>query len=133
MKLAHRLAIPVFLVCLLISAGLTGTAFTQTIDDNVQQQIKELLQEKDGRTAGQRKISSRLIYAMKAARGERLTPSIDAMPDALGGIDVDKGVLVDIRGTVSDDLEMPSRMRVVQCFIALAGATRFMRVCRCKR
>ncbi len=106
MKIARRLPLPIFLVCLLIGTALTGTAFTQAIDDNVQQQINDLLQEKEGRTHAQRKMSSRLVYALKAARGERLGSTIDALPDAGAGLDVnDKGVLVDIRGTVSDSLE----------------------------
>lgn len=106
MKHAYRLTLPVLMVCLLIGAGLTGTAFTQDIDPNVQNQIQELLQEKDSRTAAQQKMSSSLVYALKADRSEQLTPSIDAMPDATGGLNIqDNGVLVDIQGTPSADLE----------------------------
>lgn len=106
MKHAYRITLPVLLVCLLIGAGLTGTAFTQDIDPNVQNQIQELMQEKDSRTPAQQKMSSRLVYAVKADRGERLTSSIDALPNADGGLNIqENGVLVDIQGTPSADLE----------------------------
>src|SRR4051812_17308113 len=106
MKHAYRITLPVLLVCLLIGAGLTGTAFTQDIDPTVQNQIQELLQEKDNRTPAQQKLSSRLVYAVKADRNEPLTASIDSLPSAEGGLNVqDNGVLVDIEGSPSADLE----------------------------
>jgi hypothetical protein len=106
MKHAYRITLPVLLVCLLIGAGLTGTAFTQDIDPSVQNQIQELMQEKDSRTPAQQKMSSRLVYALKADRGERLTSSIDALPNADGGLNIqENGVLVDIQGAPSADLE----------------------------
>jgi subtilisin family serine protease len=107
MKRTYRAVFPTLLVCLLIGSGLSGTAFTQDFDEHVQQQIKELIQEKEGRTGAQKKLASRLVYAIKAARHERLGTTIDAMPNALTGLDTrsGKGVLVDIRGAVSSDLE----------------------------
>jgi len=98
-----RLMFSLVFVCLFV----TGTAFTQAFSDNVRQQIKELLQEKEGRTSAQRKLASRLIYAGKAARHEGLGSNTDVLNNSLASLNVDarKGVLVDIKGVVNADLE----------------------------
>src|SRR5215468_9948252 len=44
-----------------------------TLSVAAQQQIKALLQEKQSRTPEQKKISSHLLYAMRAQRGEAMT------------------------------------------------------------
>jgi hypothetical protein len=99
--------LPIALVCLLVVALLTGAAFSQALNANVQQQIRDLLQEKEGRTHAQRKLASRLIYAAKAMRGERIGSNTDVMTNALKSLDArtSKGVLVDIKGNASTDLE----------------------------
>ncbi len=75
------------------------------ISPSALQQIQELLQEKDSRTTAQRKLGSQLVYAIKAANSEALTPSMPSMPSAVDSLNSSAGgVLVDLRATVSSDL-----------------------------
>jgi subtilisin family serine protease len=63
--------------------------------------MRELLQEKQSRTAVERKLSSQLVYAIKESRGQQLTPGIAGM-SSVGSLNVAAGgVLVDIRAVVS--------------------------------
>ena len=74
------------------------------VSPEVWQQIGQLLQEKESRTFDQRKLDSPLIYGLKEWRGERLTDSVDVLP-SLDSLNMNgSGVLVDVRGTVSDEL-----------------------------
>lgn len=97
-----------FLTAITATAGLFGgllvrPAYSQDISDTALQQIKELLDEKDARTPAQQKLGSQLVYAIKTATGQAITPSLPVFPDA--GVSIAAaGVLVDINGTVSDDL-----------------------------
>jgi hypothetical protein len=67
------------------------------------QQIDALTREKELRTPAQRKMSSRLVYAMKMARGEPVASGVAtlriALPDVNG-----RGVVLDVRAQVTDAL-----------------------------
>jgi subtilisin family serine protease len=74
-----------------------STSAQGDISPEVLQQITELLQEKQSRTAAQLKLDSQLVYARKESLKERLTASIDVMP-ALASLDRNtSGVLVDVK------------------------------------
>ena len=66
-------------------------------------QIKSLMDEKQTRTAAERKIDSNLLYALKMRRGEKIARNLDSLES---GITVDGagGVSVDIRAQVTDAL-----------------------------
>jgi hypothetical protein len=83
---------------------LTRPAYSQDISDSALQQIKELLDEKDGRTPAQQKLGSQLVYAIKTATGQPITPSIPSFPESGLTVSSAEGVLVDISGSVSTDL-----------------------------
>jgi len=90
-------------------AGMLGSlllrpAYSQDISDTALQQIKELLDEKNSRTAPQQKLGSQLVYAIKTANGQPITPSLPSFPDTGLSISAVNGVLVDIKGSVSPDL-----------------------------
>ncbi|MGD0309795.1 MAG: S8 family serine peptidase [Acidobacteriota bacterium] len=93
-------------IAVLIAQPLTRPAFSQAISPSAMQQIRDLVQEKVSRTAVQRKLGSSLVYSIKAARGERLTPTIASFPNAIDSLDVDVAsrVLVDIKCFPNNDL-----------------------------
>lgn len=83
------------------SAQVQGDA---DLSPQVLQQINELILEKQSRTDAQRKLDSRLVYAVKEAMGVRLTDSIDVLP-TLDSLDrAAAGVLVDVRATATADV-----------------------------
>ena len=64
------------------------------ISDAALAQIAALAQEKAARTPAERKVSSRILYAIKMQRGESIAPGVQLRPprvqrDAAGRIDVD--------------------------------------------
>ena len=73
------------------------------ISPNAQQQIRDLLAEKQSRTPAQRKIGSSLIYMMKAQQGIRIAPTVSAFrplaPQRADGL-----VDVEIRGKITKPL-----------------------------
>jgi len=74
------------------------------ISPEISQQISDLMLEKEGRTTGQRKLGSSLVYALKESRGERLGNSIDVLP-SLNSLNTGaSGVLVDVRAAIGDGL-----------------------------
>ncbi len=89
------------LIVLVAACAVPGVVFqaaAQTIDPSVLQQIEALMNEKQARTAAQRKLSSVLLFASMRARG--LTPAnIDSLGDPATSLRVDNryGVLVDIK------------------------------------
>ncbi|MCC6342654.1 MAG: S8 family serine peptidase [Bryobacterales bacterium] len=66
------------------------------------QQMRELLQEKASRTASQRKLASRLVYAVKSSRGIALGANIPSLAGDVNSIGGD--ALVDMKAAVSSDL-----------------------------
>jgi hypothetical protein len=88
-----------------LSPALTYAQNASSLDPAAAQQIQELLQEKESRTAVQQKLGSQLVYALKAFANQALTPSIQSLPSATESLDIRaEGVLVDMRASVSDDL-----------------------------
>jgi len=73
------------------------------LDRNVALQIRELNAEKESRTKTQQKIDSQLLYALKAHRGQRLTPHVQSF-DLVGADDMDGQTIVDISAVISDSL-----------------------------
>ena len=69
---------------------------TQPIPQTAAKQIQALVQEKLSRTQGQRKISSSLLYALKAKRGDALIRSIPSLSTAVR-FRADNKVRVDIK------------------------------------
>jgi hypothetical protein len=64
-------------------------------------QIDRLIEEKRGRSLVERKLSSRLVLAMKKRRGHRVARSLPALRNRVS-VDRDGRTLVDIRGAASD-------------------------------
>ena len=89
------------------------------------QQMQELLQEKESRTPVQRKLGSQLVYALKASRGQQLTAGISSLPDAVDNLNTGAGgVLVDIRASVSSDLQSAITRAGGRLIYASAGTQR---------
>jgi subtilisin family serine protease len=77
------------------------------LTDKAKNQIRELLQAKARQTLPQRKIGSDLVAAIKASRGQALTPSITKVDRVIQrvGASTPKGlVTVDMKAVVSPDL-----------------------------
>jgi subtilisin family serine protease len=102
------------LLLILIAGGLTVTSLFRTasaqrngaqLSDAAQRQIKSLLDEKNSRSPAQKKIDSRLLYTMKARRGEAMTKggevrslrSTAEISKDLSNTDQQARILVDIR------------------------------------
>jgi hypothetical protein len=79
-------------------------ARSQDISDSALRQIKELLDEKISRTPAQQKLGSQLVYAIKTANGQAITPSVPSLTGSGVNIDALNDALVDIKGIVSSDL-----------------------------
>ncbi len=73
------------------------------LSESAVQQINALLQDKQSRTATQRKISSRLLYTARMLQGQSAAPGIPVLRSGLE-IDDQNNLLVDISANVSDDL-----------------------------
>ena len=84
--------------------GAAVVANAQDISDSAYQQIAALLQEKQTRTAVQRKLSASLVYAGNTARGLN-TGGVTDLGDPATSLHMGpQGALVRIQATVSDDL-----------------------------
>src|SRR5262245_489541 len=83
----------VFGAALLWFAAPSAQAQTTDIDPAALQQMAEILQAKEARTALQRKLGSPLASALQNSAQSRGTASVDGVDDAPG-----RGILVDIRG-----------------------------------
>ena len=89
-----------------VSAGAQATpapSATQQISESAQQQIRAIVADKQTRSAAQRKISSSLLYAAKARRGERLAASVPALRSRVP-VAADGRVDVEIFGQATKDL-----------------------------
>lgn len=72
----------------------------QPISSTAAAQIQALIQEKAGRTAAQRKLSSALIYRIKAQRGDALlrrVPNLNSLPKSLIAVTADGRMQVEIK------------------------------------
>ncbi len=72
----------------------------EQISASVRQQIAALMQEKATRSAGRRKMDSRLIYGIKMERGEQIADGVDTLDVQLPR-DEQGQVIVDITANVS--------------------------------
>ncbi len=75
----------------------------EEISESARQQISALMQEKANRTPGQKKMDSRLIYASKMGRGERVAIGVDTLDVGLD-IDEEGKVIIDITAEVNASL-----------------------------
>jgi hypothetical protein len=72
----------------------------QPISQTAAAQIQALIQEKAGRTAAQRKLSSALVYRIKAKRGDALlrrVPSLNSLPKSMIPVTADGRMQVEIK------------------------------------
>ena len=89
------------LIALASAASLEAQAQIQ-LPEKTRQQIAELLADKESRTPAQRKVSSRLLYAAKTARGVPLTPHLAALPRIMSTLKTrGASVQVDMYGAVT--------------------------------
>src|ERR1700704_1580729 len=85
------------------------------IDAGALSQIDALIREKASRTPAQRKIASRLLYAVKMARGEALASGVTDLQVSIthakdsNNAAIDNRVLLDVRADVSDQLQQQLR------------------------
>ena len=82
----------------------TGSSLAQGVElkESAIQQIKAMQQEKAARTPAQKKLSSKLVYALKTKRGD---PRMAQLPSLRSQVrEVDGQVKVDIRANVDDAL-----------------------------
>ena len=95
---------------ILVGIGLTGVMVIPgraqgEIPEKVRQQIAELLADKDARTPAQMKLGSHLIYAARTARGQRITKSLESLPQSTSALSMrGSRVHVDVNGEITDDL-----------------------------
>jgi hypothetical protein len=72
----------------------------QPISQTAAAQIQALIQEKAGRTVAQRKLSSALVYRIKARRGDALlrrVPSLNSLPKSMVPVTADGRMQVEIK------------------------------------
>src|SRR5262245_14026050 len=85
------------------SSATPALADLAQLSSRAQQQIRELIADKQARTAAQRKVGSSLLYAAKARRGQAITATVKTLkpifPERTDG-----RVDVEIRGSVSKGL-----------------------------
>jgi len=89
------------------SWGQAAKAKAPQLSAGARQQLRELLLAKQNRTFVERKIGSDLGMALKAAHGQRLTPSLDKLDRPIARVGTNRlngMVTVSIRGVVSPDL-----------------------------
>lgn len=86
------------------AAWFATPAYSQTdpISQSALDQIQQLLDEKDTRSAGQQKLDAQLVYGYKAFQGLPLGVTVDTMPTTLDVASA--GVLVDMEAYPSTDL-----------------------------
>jgi hypothetical protein len=95
-------ALAVVMLWLWPESRLTAQQPAAVLSPQAIEQISALTREKQSRTPAQRKMSSQLIYALKAARREPIPaglPAQFALPDANT-----RGVVLDLRAAVTDRL-----------------------------
>ena len=73
------------------------------MSESAARQINSLIQEKESRTAAQKKIDSQLLYAAKENRGERITNEVETLEVNVNA-DENGVVPVDIQANVTRDL-----------------------------
>ena len=106
MKPIRMLAVVGGLTSALLAAFFVPVAAQTDISPEALQQIQDLLQEKESRTEVQRKLGSRLLYALKESLGQPLAPSVDVLPSVESLDNGAYGVLVDMHA-----LEAPWRAK----------------------
>ena len=116
---------PIILAALALAAGSPTTILRKAgaqgegaqLSAAAQQQISALLQEKQSRTAAQKKINSQLLYAMKARRGESLTArgEVHTLSSAMDVAKIDEG------GRVSVDIKSASGRQLLETIKDLGG------------
>jgi len=104
MKPIRMLAVVGGLTSALLAAFFVPVAAQTDISPEALQQIQDLLQEKESRTEVQRKLGSRLLYALKESLGQPLAPSVDVLPSVESLDNGAYGVLVDMHAVVSPTL-----------------------------
>lgn len=72
-------------------------------DQRMTEQIKKLLDEKNRRTAVEKKVSSQLLQAIREKNGQKMTDGVELEPANVEA-DANGYLLIDIRATVSDSL-----------------------------
>lgn len=80
-----------------------GTEPSLNLNPTVRKQMTALAQEKAGRTPAQRKMSSQLVMAAKARRGELKGSGLESLKPQVQ-VQADETVLVDIKAEVSPEL-----------------------------
>jgi subtilisin-like proprotein convertase family protein len=97
----HNRILGVVLSTLMLSLwSAPARAQTTALPATANQQIAELIADKESRTPAQRKISSSLIYTARAKRGLAITPSVKSLASAITVRD-DGRVDVEIAGNIS--------------------------------
>jgi subtilase family protein/VCBS repeat protein len=105
----ERVALAVFAATVLVGfEPMTGGAqleaqTAQAVSPQAAAQISALSAEKDARTPAQRKMASSLVFAAKMARGERIASNVATLRVTFSDVNA-RGVVVDLRATVSDAL-----------------------------
>jgi hypothetical protein len=92
----------IYIVAVSIGISLHAQCKAQLTPQSVRQ-IDKLEQEKNNRTATEKKISSQLLQAIKASHGQNMADSVKLQPPNVG-VDSSGNVKVDINATVSDSL-----------------------------
>ncbi len=90
------------LLFLLVFSLASLTLFAQVAPQTMQQ-IQLLLQEKNSRTPTQKKISSRLLQALRENRGEKMAAGVDLDPADVNA-DANGALKVDIKADVTESL-----------------------------
>lgn len=102
LKGAIALGLTSFLIITSISLvkAAAQNAAPQPISQTAAAQIQALIQEKTGRTAAQRKLSSAFVYRIKAQRGDpllRSVPSLNSLPKSMIPVTADGRMQVEIK------------------------------------
>ena len=95
-----------FILFIIVAAGIffcSNKASAQQIKPEALTQIQSLLDEKEARTAAQKKLASQLWYAIKQDRGELITPEVPRLELSVNR-DTDGKIKVEIRGSVDNVL-----------------------------
>ncbi len=111
------LCLTLLLVCTMLATGPTRKASAQRegrleMSESAARQINSLIQEKESRTAVQKKIDSQLLYAAKENRGERLTNEVDTL---------EVNVNADERGLVPVDIKANVTRGLLKSIVKLGG------------
>ncbi len=101
-RLAAATALILLLVCSLFETGLAAQT-AGSLSPQAVEQINALVREKQARTPVQRKMSSRLIYAIKMSRGEPIAAGVPTLQVTLPDVNA-RGAVLDVRTEVTDSL-----------------------------